>query len=62
MEDGGIIQLIIIIYLIGHSPAIIMLVAGLMRLKSKPASAKKLLIFAGIYFVIGTGICGALLT
>lgn len=59
---NGLLSLIIIIYLVCHSPAIIMLIIGLTRLKSKPENAKKLLIAAGIYFLIGGGICGALLT
>jgi hypothetical protein len=58
----GLLSLIIIIYLVCHSPAIIMLIIGLTRLKSRPENAKKLLIAAGIYFLIGGGICGALLT
>jgi len=57
----GVLELIIIIYLVCHSPAIIMLVLGLSRLKTKPENAKKLLIAAGIYFLIGGGICGAIL-
>ncbi len=57
----GILAMIIILYLIAHIPAIIMLIIGLRRLKSKPESAKKLLIIAGIYFLIGGGICGSLL-
>ena len=59
---NGILPLIIIIYLVCHSPAIIMLIIGLTRLKSRPENAKKLLIAAGIYFLIGGGICGAILT
>ena len=58
----GILPLIIIIYLVCHIPAIIMLILGLKRLKTRPENAKKLLIAAGIYFLIGGGICGALLT
>lgn len=58
----GILFLVIIIYLVCHIPAIILLILGLIRLKSKPENAKKLLIAAGIYFLIGGGICGALLT
>ncbi|CAN5608359.1 hypothetical protein BH11BAC3_BH11BAC3_28590 [soil metagenome] len=54
-------MLIIIIYLICHTPAIIMLIVGLSRLKTKPVSAKKLLIAAGIYFLVGAGLCGAML-
>jgi hypothetical protein len=58
----GILPLIIIIYLVCHTPAIIMLIIGLNRLKTRPENAKKLLIAASIYFLIGGGICGALLT
>lgn len=59
---NGILPIVIIIYLVCHIPAIIMLVIGLNRLKTKPDNAKKLLIAAGIYFLIGAGICGAMLT
>jgi hypothetical protein len=62
LEMNGILSFIIIVYLICHSPAIILLIVGLNRLKTKPENAKKLLIIAGIYFLIGAGICGALLT
>lgn len=58
----GILSLIIIIYLVCHTPAIIMLIVGLNRLKTRPEDAKKLLIAAGIYFLIGGGICGAMLS
>lgn len=55
-------ELLIIIYLVCHSPAIIMLFLGLIRYEKRPENAKKLFIAAGIYFLIGGGICGALLT
>jgi len=57
-----ILPLIVIIYLISHIPAFILLFVGLSKLKKKPVKAKQLLILAGIYFLIGAGICGALLT
>jgi len=47
----------IMLYLILHSPAIIMLVLGLSRLKTKPNNAKVLLILATVYFIVGGGIC-----
>jgi hypothetical protein len=50
----------IFIYLVFHYPAFVMLILGLDRLKTRPKSAKRLLIAAGIYFLIGAGICGAL--
>ncbi len=53
--------LLLLIYLILHSPAIIMLIVGLERRKTKPESAKVLFIISGIYFLIGGGICGLLL-
>ena len=59
---NGILPLIIIIYLVCHTPAIIMLIIGLNRLKTRTENAKKLLFASGIYFLIGGGICGALLT
>ncbi len=53
---------IISVYLVCHSPAIVMLAIGLRRLKTKPTSAKVLLIISGMYFLIGAGICGTLLS
>lgn len=54
--------LIFIIYLIFHIPAIILLLLGLSRLNTKPENAKKLLIAAGIYFLIGGGICASMVS
>ena len=54
------IDIVVVVYLICHSPAIITLIIGLNRLKTKPKLAKRLLIFSAIYFVIGAGICGSL--
>ena len=51
-------QFFIDAYLIAHLPAIIMLIVGLTRIRSRPESAKKLFTIAGIYFLIGGGICG----
>lgn len=59
MEDFT--SMVIMFYLIAHLPAFIMLVIGLALLKEKPSRAKTLLILAGVYFVIGGGICGKLL-
>ncbi|MGR6087508.1 MAG: hypothetical protein ACU4F9_05000 [Arcticibacter sp.] len=53
--------LILIIYTIFHIPAFVMLRMGLKQLKTNPTYGKKLLIGAGVYFIIGGGICGALL-
>ncbi|UZR99278.1 hypothetical protein [Chondrinema litorale] len=50
---------ILVLYLIGHSPAILLLIIGFALKKSKPKAAKVLFIIAGIYFVIGAGVCGS---
>jgi hypothetical protein len=62
MEGNGLLGFLIIVYLICHLPAIITLIIGLRRIKTRPKNAKKYLIFSGVYFLIGTGICGALLS
>lgn len=59
MEDFT--GLIIAIYFLAHFPAFIMLLSGFTTLKKNPAQAKTLFIIAGVYFVIGGGICGKLL-
>lgn len=53
--------LIIGLYLVCHLPAIIMLLIGISKRKTKPITSKVLLILAGLYFVIGAGMCGALM-
>jgi hypothetical protein len=57
----GIMLLIGIVLLYWLIP-ITLLIVGLMRIKSRPNNAKKLLIAAGILLIVGAGICGALLT
>jgi len=49
------------IYFITHLPAIILLVIGLVQLKKKPKQAKVFLIIAGVYFLVGGGVCASLL-
>ena len=56
-----LLPLIVVIYIVFHIPAIVMLIIGLAKLKKKPETAKVLLILAGIYFVIGGGICASIL-
>ncbi len=58
----GILGLIVLIYLVCHIPAFILLGLGLSRRKTRPENSKNLLIAAAVYFVIGGGICGAILT
>jgi len=47
-------------YMIFHIPAFIILIAGLFLLKKKRKTAKTLLIIAGVYLLVGAGICGIL--
>lgn len=61
LEVSGLGSLVIMIFLIGHSPAIIALIIGLVIRKNHPKKAKRLFIFSGIYFIIGLGICGSIL-
>jgi hypothetical protein len=56
----GIMVLVIGVYLVAHLPAIILLIVGLKRLKTKPKGAKIMLIIAGVYFLVGAGICGGM--
>ena len=49
-------------YIALHSPAIVLLIIGLVRLKNKRKNARVFLIIAGIYFLIGAGVCGAMLS
>jgi hypothetical protein len=51
----------IIAYLILHGPAFMWLVIGYLYKNDNPKRAKKLYIAAGVYFIIGGGICGAIL-
>jgi hypothetical protein len=57
--DGFIvlIGLVLLYWLIPIS----LLIVGLIRIKSRPENAKKLLITAGILFLVGAGFCGILL-
>jgi hypothetical protein len=56
------LNLIILIYLVLHSPAIIMVIIGFVKRRTKPLVARKLFILAAIYFLIGFGICTMLMT
>ena len=56
----GVVLLIGLVLLYWLIP-ISLLIVGLTRIKSRPVNAKKLLITAGILFLVGAGVCGALL-
>lgn len=60
LEVGNLLPLVIVVYLVLHLPAIIMLVIGLRLKERKPKTSKTLLIAAGIYFLVGAGICGGM--
>jgi hypothetical protein len=59
--DNGLLQLVVILYFICHSPAFLLLIIGAFKRKNSPETAKTLFIAAGTYFLIGGGVCGALL-
>jgi hypothetical protein len=62
LEVGDLMLLVIMIYLVCHLPAIIMLIIGLVKRKSNPKVAKILFILTAVYFLIGLGICGGILS
>ena len=55
----GIVS-IIGLYIFFHIPAFILLLIGLYKRKSNPDTSTVLLIIAGMYFIIGAGICASL--
>ena len=58
---SGLLPMVILVYLVLHIPAFILLILGLRGLKRNHSNAKTLLILAGIYFIVGAGICGSLI-
>lgn len=58
----GLLLFIILVYLVLHIPAFILLIVVSVKRKKNPETAKKLFIAAGIYFLIGAGICGTIMT
>lgn len=60
MEGTMILIILLIVFAYWLTP-LILIIFGLLRLKSKPENAKKLFAIAGIMVVVGGGICGALL-
>lgn len=61
-NGNGLGPLIVAIFLIANSPAIIGILIGLAIRKNKPNTAKYLFILSGIYLIIGLGICGSILS
>jgi hypothetical protein len=61
MESTGLIVLIGLILGVMFGPPLLLLIIGLYKRKTKPETAKVLFILAGIYVLIGGGICATLL-
>ncbi len=56
---GGLVAMLVLLMIV---PPILLLIAGLVaRSKSKKKTAKVLFILAGVYLIIGLGICGGLM-
>ncbi|MEL6657322.1 MAG: hypothetical protein AAFP77_15695 [Bacteroidota bacterium] len=62
LNVDGIFPIVVVAYLVLHSPAFILLGISAWIKETKPQASKVLKIIAIVYFVVGTGICGALLT
>jgi hypothetical protein len=59
---NGMIYLLIFLVVLYWLIPIILIIVGLVRIRSRPENAKKLLIVAGILLLVGAGVCGALLS
>ncbi|MEP3210908.1 MAG: hypothetical protein ABJN95_17100 [Maribacter sp.] len=55
---NGYLILAIVVILLLLSPAIVLCIIGLVLRKKKPKTSKTLFIIAGVYLLIGLGICG----
>ncbi|MEM9985125.1 MAG: hypothetical protein AAF804_08520 [Bacteroidota bacterium] len=58
--NDNLALMIFVILLFMYSPAIIMTIMGFVKLKENPKKAKGLFIAAGVYVIVGLGICGAM--
>lgn len=58
LSQDPYLTLFIMIYLIAHTPAIIMLIIAAAMRKKNPGASRTLLIIGVAYFIIGLGICG----
>lgn len=59
---NGMIYLLIFAVVLYWLIPIILIIVGLVRIRSRPENAKKLLIVAGILLLVGAGFCGVLLS
>jgi hypothetical protein len=60
--DGSLVFLLLGAVMVYWVTTIVLLLVGLVRLRSRPDNAKKLLTLSGVLFIIGGGICGLLLS
>ncbi|MDX2361280.1 MAG: hypothetical protein QNK23_10770 [Crocinitomicaceae bacterium] len=59
---GDYTGVFIIAYFIAHVPAFVAVGVGFAIRKSNPKTSKGFFIFAAVYFVVGGGICGSILS
>jgi hypothetical protein len=55
---GGLVALIFSIWLV---PPVLLVIIALAVSKKNPKTFKTLLILAGVYFLVGLGICGSMM-
>ncbi len=55
------ISILFVLALLYWITPIVLFIIGLIRIRSRPEFAKKLLIAAGIMFLVGVGVCGVIL-
>jgi len=62
LEVGNLDGLVVFLFSIMLGPPILLFIGGIFaRKKSKMKTAKVLFILAGVYLLVGLGICGGLL-
>ena len=62
LEAQGLGTFIFLMVLVLNLPALVSVIIGALRWKTKPDSAKKYFIFAAIYLVVGWGFCGLMMS
>ena len=61
LEVGNLDGLFVLIFLIMAGPPIVLSIVGFSIRKSYPDAAKVLYILAGLYLIIGLGLCGSMM-
>ena len=59
-DEISVILLMLVIFILMYSPAIIMTIIGFSIRKKKSNAAKVLFILSGIYLIVGLGICASM--